>query len=181
MLIGPLVFLAHTALNVLLFLVLARVLLQACKADRYNPIAQGVVKVTDPVLAPLRRVLPKSMRWDVAGILVSLLLGVLLVVVDYGFDVSVLMFPQGWLFGVLRAVNALLDFYFVLILILVVASFIAPGSYHPASVLARQLTDPIMAPVQRLLPAMGGFDFSPMVVITIIVMLQRFVIGPMMG
>ena len=51
-------YLVQTAFGVLLFAVLLRLLLQLARADFYNPISQFIVKVTSPLLRPLRRIIP---------------------------------------------------------------------------------------------------------------------------
>ena len=74
--------------------------------------------------------------------------------------------------------NFTLDIYFWSLLISIVASFIAPFSDHPALVLLRQLTEPVMAPFRRLLPAMGGLDLSPIFLFLSIQILKIVIVAP---
>jgi YggT family protein len=69
-----------------------------------------------------------------------------------------------------------IDLYLLLILVMVVLSFVAPGSYHPGAVLVRQLTDPLLAPIQRMMPSMGGLDFSPLIAGTALYILRDIVL-----
>lgn len=174
--IDAVLFLAGMLIKLLIYLVLARVLLQLCKADRYNPLAQGIVQFTDTFLAPLRRFLPKSVRWDIAGVVVLVLLGMLSTVVGRQFGLLALLSPQVWLISLILLFDMIIDAYLAFIFLTIVASFVAQGSYHPALVLLRQLTAPLLDPVQRRVPPIGGLDFSPMIVIVALVMVQRFLL-----
>ena len=76
------------------------------------------------------------------------------------------------IYGVFGALDIALKLMFFIILIQIVISWIAPNSYHPIVTLIRQLGDPIMAPFRRLIPPVGGLDFSPMIAILVIHILQ---------
>ena len=176
MLADILIKIADVVVTLFIYLVLARVLLQLCKADRYNPIAQSVVRFTDPFLGPLRKALPKSVRWDFAGVLVLLALGVLRALVNSGFTLAAVGIGPLLLFAVIGLVMTVIDLYLLLILVMVVLSFVAPGSYHPGAVLVRQLTDPLLAPIQRMMPSMGGIDLSPLIAGTALYILRDIVL-----
>jgi len=70
--------------------------------------------------------------------------------------------------GVIRMLLILLQFYFWTILIVIIASFVAQGNYHPVLALLHQLTEPLMAPIRKVLPPLGPLDLTPMVVIIIL-------------
>ena len=76
------------------------------------------------------------------------------------------------LVGVLGLASYLLKIYFFALLAMIVLSWIAPGGNHPALYLLHQITEPVMAPFRKVLPAMGGLDFSPILVFIIINVLQ---------
>lgn len=150
-----------------------RFLLQACKADFYNPLSQAVAKATDPVCKPLRYVVPSVGRFDLASVLVAVVIACL------GTAASVWLDPRLSgsvgaivLTGIVQALMVLTNFYFFAILIVVLASFIAPGNYNPALGLLQQILEPIMAPIRKVLPTLGPFDLSPMVVILLIFIVQ---------
>ena len=173
--------LAGIILSLLIYLVLTRVLLQLCRADRYNPLAMGVVRFTDTFLAPLRKLLPAVARWDLAGVLVLVVLGLLYTVVAHHLDLSALLSPPIWIVSVIELFSTIIDVYKVFIILVVLASFVAQGSYHPAVVLLRQLTDPLLSPVQRRVPAVGGLDFSPLIVLVALHMIQAYVLPKLTG
>ena len=58
------------------------------------------------------------------------------------------------------------------LLIMIIASWIAPGSAHPALALVNQITEPLMKPFRRILPPMGGLDISPIIVFMVLQVLS---------
>ncbi len=155
----------------LLFLI--RFLLQASGADFYNPISQAVVKATDTVCKPLRMAIRPFRNFDFASFTVAWLISVVSVVVfSYMiYSAAPAILPTLWA-GLIKTLLVLLQFYKWTIIIIVIASFVAQGSYHPALALLNQLLEPIIAPVRRVLPSLGPLDLSPMVVLLIIILAE---------
>ena len=139
-----------------------RFLLQLVHADFYNPIAQVVVKITSPVLNPLRQILPKSKNWDIAAlvliVLLQLLSMTLMSIINGRGSLPPLLLVFGALFQLMFLAT---EFYFWLLIISIVLSWISPG-YSPFGALINQLAEPVLAPFRRLLPPLGGLDLSPM-------------------
>lgn len=161
-------------LEVVTFVFVARFLLQACRVDFYNPISQGLVKATDPVLRPVRMVLPGYRNLDFAAFLAAVLVQILLIMsisaLHGGYVGNVVtLFAE----GVLRVIMLCIRIFWWSILIVIIAGWIAPGSYHPALALLQQITEPLLAPARRLLPPMGGLDFSPIVVFLLLGVVER--------
>ena len=156
-------------LTLALWLMVTRVLLQLSHADFYNPISQGIVRLTDAVLTPLRAVLPKAGNLDLAAVL-----GTIAIAAVYVFAFrAILGAPWPSALGLITVVlaniaRATLSIYWFCLIVVFVISWVAPASYHPAAVLVRQLSEPILAPVRRLLPPMGGLDFSMILVFILI-------------
>ena len=159
------------SLATLLFLL--RFLLQASNADRFNPISQAVVKGTDPLCKPLRLLLRPYRNIDFASPVVAWLISSIGVGVFYFLQTSAMppIPPVLWA-GLIRTLLVLTQFYFFAILIIVIASFVAQGVYHPALQLVHQLVEPVMAPVRRIMPNLGGLDLSPMVVMLVIFIIE---------
>ena len=156
-------------LTLALWLVLMRLLLQLARADFYNPISQGIVSATDTVLKPLCKVLPKTGSLDLAALLMALaiiLIPCVLLRMALGFPslnaIELVMFV------LINFVHAALTIFLFCLFIVFVLSWVAPSSYHPGAVLARQITEPLLAPVRRLIPAVGGLDLSFTVVIIVL-------------
>jgi len=161
-------------LEVVTFIFVARFLLQACRVDFYNPLSQGLVKATDPVLRPVRMVLPGYRNLDLAAFLAAVLVQIMLImslsVLQGGYvGHAITIFAE----GVLRVIMLCIRIFWWSILIVIIAGWIAPGSYHPALALLQQITEPLLAPARRLLPPMGGLDFSPIVVFLILGVIER--------
>lgn len=165
--------LIQTFFNLYILAVLLRLILQLSRADFYNPISQFLVKVTQPLIVPLRRFIPSVGKLDSASVVLVLLLQMLataLLVVVQGYNlpnpISLLM----W--GALGAVGMIINIYFVAILASIILSWVAPGSYNPIVILLHQLTEPVMAPFRKIIPPIGGLDLSPIFVFLAINVLQ---------
>lgn len=167
-------YLVQTALGLFLFAVLLRLMLQLTRADFYNPVSQFVVRITNPVLLPLRRFIPAIGRLDTASVVLAVgvqTVSIMASLALMGYRPANLLILLVWsLIGVASLVVNLLFFG---ILALIIFSWIAPGSYHPALALLHQLTEPVMAPFRRLLPAIGGLDLSPILVFVVINVLGK--------
>jgi YggT family protein len=150
-------------LSLALFVVLARLLLQLTRADFRNPIAQAIVQLTNPLIVPLRRVLPPIGKVDTASVVAVLLVAAV--------EVAVLSALRGaglpdWLTWVdalaLEIAHTLLWTYCYAILIYWLLSFIAPGGYSPLQSVLTSLCEPVLKPFRRIIPPVAGLDLSPL-------------------
>ena len=144
-----------------LCIILLRFLLQTVRADFYNPVSQTLVKLSNPLLMPLRKVIPGLWGLDIAALVLAILLHwvvmqVLLFVGGFGFVSPLYMIPWS-IVGIL--LNIISIFVFAGF-ILMIASFFAPYSSNPALLLVKQLLSPMLKPIQRYIPPAGGLDFS---------------------
>ena len=156
-----LTFILESLGSVFLIFVVLRFFLQLARADFYNPFSQAVVKVTNPLLIPMRRAIPGLFGIDIAAIVLALLVQFIVAelsaVILINEFINPLMVLAWAAVGTLKLVTWMI---FVCILVIVISSFVAPQSQHPAIVLCYQLVTPIMKPIQKLIPPMGGLDFS---------------------
>ncbi len=160
--------------RIISFLFVARFLLQACRVDFYNPLSQGFIKATDPVLQPLRKVLPGYRNLDIASLLAAILADVIMIfAIGALADQMMGTFLQILVSAIIAVALLIVRIFWWSILIVIVASFVAQGSYHPALNLLQQITEPSLAPARRLLPAMGGLDFSPILVFLALGVVER--------
>jgi YggT family protein len=166
-------YLVQTFLSLYLIAMLLRFLLQVVRADFYNPICQFLVKVTNPLVIPMRRVVPSLAGIDLASLLLAFLLQIAgitaLVFIKLGGFPPVGILLMG---GVLGVVALLVNIYFFALLAMIILSWVAAGSRHPAIYLLYQITEPVMAPFRKVLPNMGGLDFSPILVFILINIIQ---------
>jgi YggT family protein len=159
---GALIYLITTVIDLYVTAILLRLLLQWVRADFYNPLCQFLIKVTNPVLVPARRLIPSVGKLDTASVVVMLLLELIQLVAislisqaDYGFQFLLL-------FAMKKLLVTLLMTYFVLIIARVIVSWIANQSRHPLIPLIYQLTEPVLRPFTKVLPSLGGVDLSPL-------------------
>jgi len=174
------IFLIRTLFGLYIFAVMLRFLLQTARADFYNPICQVLVKVTNPPLLPLRRVVPGVLGVDMAALLLLLLLKtleLLLIQQMSGFSGDIVGLV---VLGAAQLLKLLLDLYFFSILIQVILSWVNSGASHnPAVSLLYSLNEPLMRPARRLLPQMSGLDLSPLLVIIALQLLTMLVVMPL--
>lgn len=166
-------YLLQTFLSLYLVAMLLRFLLQLVRADFYNPISQFLVRVTNPLVIPLRRVLPGFAGLDVSSLLLAVVLqlaGIVALLLVNGLGLPNIGLLLVW--SVLGVIGLLVNIYFFALLAMIILSWVAPGSSHPAIHLLYQITEPVMAPFRRALPAMGGLDFSPILVFILINVIQ---------
>jgi YggT family protein len=156
--------LINTIGGIFLLAVMLRFLLQVARADFYNPISQALVRVTNPLVKPLRRLIPGFLGIDIASLVLAVLVKLVMIVSLFVIQTGGLGFDVGrvLLVALLSVLVSILNIYFVAMLATIIISWVAAGSYHPAVVLIHQIAEPVMAPFRRLLPAMGGIDLSPM-------------------
>ena len=151
----------------LLLVVILRGVLHASRVNFYNPLSQLIVRLTNPMLAPLRGALPAKGRIDWAVLILAVLLQPLILVgiaLVAGERWALPGFTTVLIWGVIGVFALLVNLYFFVLIAMIIVSWIAPGSRHPAIELIWQISEPVMAPFRSLLPNMGGIDFSPILV-----------------
>ena len=170
------IFLIHTFFGIYLILVMLRFLMQVSRADYYNPICQAIVKLTDPAIKPLRTLLPTVRSVDFATLAVALIVQLVSVVIIMTIVGGYFFSPIYVAWSLLGIVSTILDIYFFALIIGVIASWIAPFSHHPALSLVSQITEPICTPARKLLPPMGGVDFSIILVFVAITLIDSYLV-----
>ncbi|MEZ2745656.1 YggT family protein [Halopseudomonas bauzanensis] len=156
------IYIVQTLGSLYLLIVLLRFILQLVRADFYNPISQFIVRATQPILRPLRRVIPGFAGVDFASLVLALIvqLVVMAIIIKLmGYALPAILQLLVWS---LVGITALfLKIFFFALIISVILSWVAPHSHNPAAVLVYQLCEPVLAPIRRFLPSMGGLDLSP--------------------
>lgn len=155
-------YLIGTLIDLYVAAILLRLLLQWVRADFYNPLSQFLVKVTNPVVVPLRRLLPAIGRVDTASIVAMLLLQALGVFLITSLGAVALSPVQVIVYSVIKLLMMLLLTYAVLIIVSVILSWIGPRARHPIVPLIYQLTEPVLRPFRKLIPPIAGIDLSPL-------------------
>ena len=163
-----LIFIISTISQLYLFVMLLRFWMPWLRADFRNPISQGVLRLTSPMVIPVRRVVPPIGRLDTATVIVAFALQyltVLAVLAISGTMVSILPI----------AITAILDLVILscrlftfAIFIHIILSWVAPGTYNPATAFIAMLVEPVLRPFRRYVPSLGGLDISPIFAIILL-------------
>lgn len=172
-------FLINTICNLYLMIVLMRIWLQLARADFYNPVSQFVVKATNPVLKPLRRVIPGFFGIDMAAVLLAILVATLKLVLFKALHIMDGSWASMLLVGALSVLKTAGTMLFWVMIIRALLSWVSQGN-NPIEYLFFQLTEPLLAPIRRFIPAMGGLDLS-MLVAFIILQVLNFLMGDLIG
>ena len=172
------VYVLQTLGSLYLLIVLLRFVLQLVRANFYNPLCQFIVKATQPLLKPLRRVIPSLFGLDmsslVLAILVQLALMALTLLLTYGTTGNFLQLLVWALIGVTAL---FLKIFFFALIISVILSWVAPGSHNPGAELVNQICEPALAPFRKILPNLGGLDISPILAFMVLKLLDMLVIN----
>ncbi|WP_293265575.1 YggT family protein [Neptunomonas sp.] len=170
----PITLIIRTLGELFIFILLMRFLLQLARADYYNPISQSIVRLTQPILLPLQKILPKAGRMDLSPIVVALLIklgmfAVLIMMSKANIQVDLV---QLLIVAIVGLVNSVLDIYFYAVIGSIIISWVAPGSFHPAPQLIGQITEPLFKLAQKVIPPLGGLDLSPILIFLAIQIIQ---------
>ncbi|PAU52590.1 YggT family protein [Pseudomonas sp. PIC25] len=174
-----LIYVIQTLGSLYLLIVLLRFILQLVRADFYNPLSQFIVRATQPLLRPMRRVIPSFAGLDLSSLLLAVLVQLLLMVVTLvlmGYGVGGYLL-QLLVWSIIAVTSLFLKVFFFALIVSVILSWVAPGSYNPAAQLVNQICEPLLAPFRRILPNLGGLDISPIFAFIAINLIDRFVLG----
>ena len=171
-------FIVKTLAHLYLLLLLLRFWLPVLRADFRNPIAQGILRLTSPLVVPVRRFVPAIGRLDTATVLVAVFvefLVVMLLITIRGISAPVL--PVA-ITAVFELAILSLNLFFFVILIRIVLSWVAPHNHNPITVLLHTLSEPLLRPSRRVIPPLGGLDISPILTLValqaIVIVLQSY-------
>lgn len=179
--------------NLYATVVAVRFVMQVVRADYYNPLAQAVVKVTDPLLKPLRRVVPSIKQYDTASLL--LCFGVLflkLIIFKYLSLGAVPAIGLNGLFGqlpvaklgilaILDVIHQFFNVFIYALIIQAILSWIPNAGGNPVQGLVSSISEPILRPLRNLIPPIGGIDLTVFFTIIGLFAIRIFVIGILRG
>lgn len=161
------------ASSIYITIVMVRFLLQLVRADFYNPLSQFIVKATNPLLLPLRKVVPGFFGIDIASVVLAFILQIitlqLLAIVISG---SAAPWVAAIVHSAFELVSLVLNIYLFSFIVLVIISWVAPHNDNPVVSILNSITEPVLRPIRNLLPPMGGLDFSIMIAILLIYILK---------
>jgi len=165
---NPFVFLIDILLQLYATALLIRVLLQWVGADFYNPVSQFIVKITNPPVKPMRKLIPGFFGIDIATLVLSILVLAVKVMVVYQTlnPVAISLLAIG------QVLMLTLSIFLYSIIIQAILSWVNPDPHNPAVSLLNSLTFPVLKHFRNLLPPMGGMDLSPMIAIIVLMFVQ---------
>lgn len=165
-------FLVQTLFGFYILAVMLRFLLQWVRADFYNPLVQFLVLITNPVLRPLRSIIPGYRGLDFASLVLAITLQfiellIITLLLNRPPEVGSLL-----VLALLELCKLLINIYLWGIIIQAIMSWFNPDPYHPAARLLAQLTAPLLRPARRVIPPIGGIDLSPMLIVVALVFIS---------
>ncbi|MCW5588230.1 MAG: YggT family protein [Legionellales bacterium] len=172
-------FLINTIFMFCMLPVFLRLILQKIGADFYNPLSQLCIKLTDPLVKPLRKLFPGFYGFDLAIVALLILLEVLKLIISCFVLLAwpniggLLIWAAGDLIGFI------IQFYFFVIIIQAVFSWINQRNYSALSIILYKITEPLMRPIRRILPPISGIDLSPIPVMMVLGVLHILVATPL--
>ncbi len=156
-----LIFIGRTLIDLYIITFILRMIMQWVRADFRNPLTQFILRVTNPLVIPLRRFVPAIGNLDTASLIVVLLLELIVTIVLVSMTCAgEPMILQILSLTILRTVYLALRVYLFIILIYVILSWVSPGTYNPAAALLSSIAEPVLRPVRRLIPPIAGLDLS---------------------
>lgn len=158
---NPLIFIISTILHMYAFALALRFVLQWVKADFYNPVSQFIVKITTPVVHPARKIIPGYKGLDIATLVVCYLilsLSQAIVQTLSGYQITPVTVT---IMAITDLVSMMINVFFYAIIIQAIISWINPQGHNPINSLLYSVTAPVLRPVQKFIPPMGGMDISP--------------------
>ena len=148
-----------------MFLIAVRFLAQLCGVSGYNPISMTLRRVTNVIVLPLSRLLPSGNRFSPGALVALILIQVVFIGLMFTLEGRLDAFNvlQALIWAAIGCASLLINIIFYSVIAMIVVSFLAPRSSNPAVEFIWELTEPVMAPLRRILPPMGGLDFSPII------------------
>jgi len=174
----PATLLINVVLGLYISMVMLRFLFQLVRADFYNPLCQSIVAVTDLLLRPLRRIVPGLRGIDIPSVVLMLALQML----EIWLKATVIGFAPELVWLVVMAIGELLRLAIYIfigaIFIQVIISWISPGAYNPMTQLLYSLSRPVLKPARAVVPPLGGLDFSPVVALVGLQLINMLLVKP---
>jgi YggT family protein len=171
-------FIINTLAHLYILVLLLRLLLPWLNGDFRNPLVQAILKLTSPVVVPVRRLVPPIGRMDTATLIIAFAvqyLTILVILLIKGMTASILPIT---LTALVDLVMITIRLFVFAILIRIILSWISPGTYNPATAIITTLTEPLLRPLQRIIPPIGGLDLSPLFAM-ILLMALNILIAPL--
>ena len=175
------IFLVKLFFDIYILTLILRYLLTIVRVDSLNPLSALIIKVTNPLLKPLRRTIPGYFGIDWASIIsLFLVQAIEIILVALIITGGIPAFSGLTMLTIAYLLRTILYIYLFIIIIQVIISWINPNAYNPITTIMYQISEPILKPIRQFIPSSGGLDFSPLVALIIINLLMILIISPLM-
>lgn len=172
------IYVLQTLGSLYLLITLLRFVLQLVRANFYNPLCQFIVRATQPLLKPLRRIIPSLFGLDMSSLVLAIIVQMILMALTLLLMFGTTGDPLHLLLWSIIGVTALfLKIFFFALIISVILSWVAPGSHNPGAELVNQICEPALAPFRKIVPNLGGLDISPILAFLVLKLLDMLVIN----
>lgn len=177
---NPLEFLLTTLITLYIIAVMLRFLFGVVRADFYNPVSQFLVRITNPLLVPLRKIIPNYRQYDLSAVVLMLVLQIISLYLTLLLRDMLLAPHLVILLAIAKLLTQAIDVFIFAIIVQVILSWVNPGTSSPVTALLYSLTNPVMRPFQRMIPAVSGMDLSPLFALLALHVLKMLVL-PLVG
>lgn len=161
-------FLVETLFSLYIGAVLIRFLLAWSRANFYNPLSQTLVKITNPVLVPLRRMIPPIGKLDTAAVVLALGLMIMKVLLLLGIKGAGVNLPVVILYSLVEILRTIIWIYIIALIIQAVMSWVGNTYGNPLADILNSLTEPLLRPLRGIVPTVGMLDLSPLAAILLL-------------
>ncbi len=172
-------FVVKTICDVFIGAVVLRLLLQWARADFRNPVSQFLVKVTNPVIIPLRRIVPGVGGIDTASVIVVLILQVVKVWLIHVIAAQSPSIGGLLVLSLADFVELMIGIFTITIILQVILSWVGPRTHNPLNGPLHALNEPMLAPLRRIIPTISGFDLTPVAFLLILHLMKILVVAPL--
>ncbi|MCK4743498.1 MAG: YggT family protein [Sulfuriflexus sp.] len=181
-LLNPVIFLIDTLFGLYILAVMLRLLLQIVRADFYNPFSQFLVKITNPPLKPLRRIIPGWGGIDVSSLVLLFSLqcaSIVIMALLHGGALETLSIAGLLMATFTKLISLFMYIYFFSLVIVALLSWISTGGYNPVTAIMSSITEPLLRPIRRIMPPVGMLDLSVFVTILGLVVARMLIMPPL--
>lgn len=169
-------YLLKFAFDAVLMILILRVWLQLVRADFYNPLSQFIVKVSNPLVIPLRRIIPGLGGVDLATIVLAYVVATLTFIIIPLLNGGPIDIISALYLGLIYLIKQAGMLLFMIMLIMALMSWVVQG-YNPTLMIFNQLTAPVLSPIRRIIPSIGGLDLSVLIAFLLLNVLNILLSG----
>ena len=172
------IYLVDTVAGLYLIAVILRFLLQLLRADFYNPLSQFVVNITNPPLRPLRRFIPGFRGLDIASLSLAFIVATIKLLIISTIAGITLNLASTILLSIADILQTTVYIFIFITIARAVLSWFQQGGQNPIERLLSSLSEPLLKPLRRILPELGGLDFSPFALIILLTLILKLIVKP---